>query len=102
MVVLGLLLILLGGLAIVSAVFALDLDNGTISYLSLDVSPLALFLIGVVATLAVVVGAAVLKWGSKRSWARRREQKLLDELNDRLDEADARRRHDGDRDTDRS
>lgn len=97
MVILGLLLIVLGALAIVSAVFTAEVENGQLQYLGTDVSALALFLIGVGAALAVVWGFSVFKWGSKRSLARRREQKKMDELSAKLDDAEARRRMDVDR-----
>lgn len=96
MVILGLVLIVLGGLAIVSAVFASDNDNGQLTYLSIDVSPLALFLIGVAAAAAILWGLSVTKFGGKRSWARRKEQRRLEELSSKLDDVEARRRLDVD------
>jgi L-cystine uptake protein TcyP (sodium:dicarboxylate symporter family) len=101
MVILGLVLIALGGLAIVTAVFATDNDNGQLAYLSIDVSPLVLFLIGVAAAVAILWGLSITKWGGKRSWARRREEKRLTELSEKLDTVDARRRMDVDEAEDR-
>jgi uncharacterized OsmC-like protein len=94
MVVLGLILILLGALAIVSAVFALDVDANQVSYLGLDISPLALFLIGVASAVAIVWGLWSIKFGGQRGLARRREQKRLTELSEKLDEVEADRRRD--------
>jgi hypothetical protein len=101
MVILGLILIALGGLAIVSAVFATEIDNGQLTYLSIDVSPLVLFLIGVASAVAILWGFAISKFGGKRSWARRREQKRLTELSEKLDTVDAQRRMDVDHQEDR-
>ena len=47
MLLLGLFLIALGGLAIVAAVFTAELNDGKIEYLGQDLSALALFLVGV-------------------------------------------------------
>ena len=96
MVILGLVLIALGGLAIVTAVFATEIDNGQLAYLSIDVSPLVLFLIGVASAVAILWGFSITKFGGKRSWARRREEKRLTELSEKLDTGDARRRMDVD------
>jgi hypothetical protein len=101
MVVVGLVLIVLGGLAIVSAVFALDIDKGTISYLSIDVSPFVLFLIGVLSAVAILWGFSLAKWGGKRGLARRREEKRLTELSDKLDQVEDRRRLEDDGDDSR-
>ena len=51
----------------------------------MDLSPMALFLIGVGSSVAIWWGLWILKSGSKRSWARRKEQKRLEELSDKLD-----------------
>jgi hypothetical protein len=99
MVILGLVLVVLGALAIVSAVFATDVDaRGTIEFLSIDVSPLTLFLIGVASAVAIWWGLWILKAGSRRSLARRREEKRLGELSDKLDAVEERRGRDGDED----
>ena len=92
MVILGLVLLVLGALAIVGAVFATDLSGGTLEYLNIDLSPLALFLVGVGAAVAIWWGLALTRIGSKRSMARRREQKRLGELSQKLDEVEAERR----------
>jgi hypothetical protein len=96
MLILGLVLIAVGGLAIVSAVFGAEIDGGKLQYLSMDVSPLALFLIGVGSAVAIWWGLALFRIGSKRSWARRKEQKRLTELSEQLDSVDAQRRRDVD------
>ena len=101
MLILGLLLIAVGGLAIVSAVFGTENDNGQLEYLNFDVGPLALFLIGVGAAVAIWWGLSLFRIGSKRSWARRKEQKRLTELSEQLDTVDAQRRMDVDKHEDK-
>jgi type VI protein secretion system component VasK len=94
MVILGLLLIALGALAIVCGLFATEINNGKLEFLGQDVSPVVLFLIGVGAAVAIWWGLWLLKSGSQRSWARRKEQKRLEKLSADLDQADQRRRMD--------
>jgi type VI protein secretion system component VasK len=94
MLILGLLLIALGALAIVCGLFATEIDAGKIQFLGQDVSPAALFLIGVGSAVAIWWGLWIFKSGTKRSWARRKEQKRLEELSDKLDNVDERRRMD--------
>jgi hypothetical protein len=97
MVVLGLLLILLGGAAILAAVF---LSEGTASLLGSDLSALSIFLIGVGTGAAIIWGYTVLKWGTRRSLAQRRERRELNRLSEKLDRVEADRRTDhGDTDT---
>ena len=92
MVILGLLLIALGALAIVCGLFATEINNGKLEFLGQDVSPVVLFLIGVGAAVAIWWGLWLLKSGSQRSWARRKEQKRLEELSEKLDTVEAERR----------
>lgn len=89
MLLLGLVLIALGGLAIVAAVFGTDVD-GTIEFLGQDVSGLALFLLGLGSGVAIWWGFSIFKWGTKRGWARRKEQKKMEELSEKLDRVEAR------------
>lgn len=93
MLLLGLILIALGALVIVAAVFTLELVGGDLELLgSIEVTPLGLFLLGVGAGVAILWGFAIFKWGTKRGLARRKEQKKLQELNEKLDRADAEQR----------
>lgn len=92
MVILGLVLIAVGALAIVCGVFTADVVGGQLEFLGMDVSPMALFLIGVGSSVAIWWGLWILKSGSKRSWARRKEQKRLEELSGKLDAVEAERR----------
>ena len=93
MVILGLLLIILGAIAILSAIFV---SEGHGELLGIDMSALAIFLVGVAAGAAVLWGYAILKWGTKRGLAHRRERKELNRLNERLDRAEADRKRDED------
>ena len=92
MVILGLVLIALGALAIVLGVFTSEVDGGEVQIVGQDLSPAALFLIGVAAAVAIWWGLWILKSGSKRSWARRKEQKRLEELSEKLNVVEAERR----------
>ena len=94
MLLLGLILIALGALVIVAAVFTVEIVGGDIELIGLEVTPLGLFLIGLAAGIAILWGFEIFKWGTKRGLARRREQKKLNELSEKLDRADAERRHD--------
>jgi len=94
MVILGLVLIALGALAIVCGLFASEIDGTQLQFLGQDVDPAALFLIGVGSAVAIWWGLWILKAGSKRSWARRKEQKRLEDLSEKLDNVDASRRID--------
>ncbi|HEX5086347.1 MAG TPA: hypothetical protein VFV89_00960 [Nocardioides sp.] len=96
MVILGLILVVLGGLAIVCGLFATEVDGTQLQFLGQDLSPAALFLIGVGSAVAIWWGLWLLKSGSKRSWARRKEQKRLEELSEKLDNVEERRRMDVD------
>jgi type VI protein secretion system component VasK len=96
MVIVGLILVVLGGLAIVCGLFTSGFDDGKLQFLSFDVSPAALFVIGVASAVAIWWGLWILKSGSKRSWARRKEQKRLEKLSSQLDDVDANRRMDVD------
>ena len=91
MVIIGLVLIALGGLAILFAFAYTDAGTGG-SYLGVEVNTLSSFLIGVAAGAAILWGLAILKWGTKRSLAHRRERKELSELNAKLERVEAERR----------
>ena len=98
MVILGLLLIVGGSLLIVAAVFTAEITAGQIEVLGTEVGALTLFLLGVGAGVAILWGATISKVGAKRSLAKRRESKKLDELSDKLQHAEAERRRDIDED----
>ncbi|WP_193611104.1 hypothetical protein [Nocardioides lijunqiniae] len=99
MLILGLLLVAGGALLIVAAVFTAELTNGgKLELLGTEVGALLLFLLGVGAGVAILFGISVSKFGAKRQLARRRETNKLNELNEKLDRADAERRRDLDGD----
>ena len=95
MVILGLLLILLGALAIVAVVF--EVESIQVDLLGAEISSLTLFFIGVASGVAILWGFGILKFGTKRSLQHRREQKELAELNEKLDRAEADRKADEDK-----
>src|SRR3954468_17336020 len=92
--VFGLLLILLGALAVVAAVFTADGSN--VELLGIDITALGLYLIGLGSGAAILWGFGITKWGTKRSLRQRREAKQLNELSEKLDQHDAERRTDDD------
>ena len=91
MVILGLLLIILGAIAILSAIFV---SEGSGELLGIDMTSLEIFLVGVAAGAAVLWGYTILKWGTKRGLAHRRERKELTKLNEKLDRVEAEKRED--------
>lgn len=95
MVFLGLALIILGGVAVLSAIFvSKDLPGGGGELLGFDVTTLESFLVGVAAGAAILWGFSILKWGTKRTLAHRRERKELTKLNEKLERVEAERRED--------
>lgn len=98
MLLLGLILIGAGALVIVSAVFTAELDGRSLEILGVTVSPVALFLLGVGAGLAILWGFGILKYGTRRTLRQRRESKQLEELSEKLEVADRERHRDNDED----
>lgn len=98
MVILGLLLITGGALLIVAAVFTAEITAGQLEVLGTEVGALTLFLLGVGAGIAILWGVAISKFGAKRSLAKRREGKKIDELSEKLQHAESERRRDIDED----
>ena len=93
--VVGLLLMLLGALAVVAAVFTAE--GTSVEILGHDVSALGLYLIGLGSGAAILWGFSLSKWGTKRNLRQRREARKLDELQSQLDRREAEQRRDGDR-----
>lgn len=93
MVILGLLLIIIGGIAILSAMFVSEPGTGG-ELLGFEVTTFEAFLVGVTAGAAILCGLSILKWGTRRGLAQRKERKELHKLSDRLDRAEAERRED--------
>jgi hypothetical protein len=99
--VFGLLLMLVGALAVVAAVFTADGTN--VELLGLDVTAVGIYLIGLGSGVAILWGFTISKWGTKRSLRQRREAKELNELSEKLDRREADRREDnGNNNGDRS
>jgi len=98
MVVLGLILIGLGALAIVAALFTAEGSN--VELLGTDISAMALFFVGLGDGLAILWGFGFTKWGTKRSLRQRRESKQLDELHEKLEKHESEESRDADRKTD--
>jgi high-affinity Fe2+/Pb2+ permease len=101
MVIIGLVLIALGAVAIVLGLFTAELDGTTLKLAGIELSPVALFFVGVAAAVLVWWGLWILKSGSQRSWARRKEQKRLAKLAGQLDDVDPNRRMDVDKEEDK-
>lgn len=80
MVVLGLLLIALGVVGILAALFS---TSGTASFLGADLGARTIFLLGVVAGVAILWGFTISKFGVRRSIRQRRESRQLRKLNER-------------------
>lgn len=93
MVILGLVLIILGAIAILSALFVSEPGTGG-ELLGFEVTTLNAFFVGVAAGAAILWGYAILKWGTKRGLAHRRERKELTKLNEKLDRVEAERHDD--------
>jgi len=98
MVILGLLLITGGALLIAAAVFTVEITAGQLEVLGTEVGALTLFLLGVGAGIAILWGVAISKFGAKRSLAKRRESKKINELSEKLQHAESERRRDIDED----
>ena len=93
MVILGLLLIIAGAIAVLSALLVSKPGTGG-ELLGIEVTTFEAFLVGVAAGAAILWGFSILKWGTRRGLAHRKERKELHKLNDRLDRAESERRHD--------
>lgn len=97
MVILGLLVLLLGVALVLVGLFATgyDLDakgRTVVSIFKNDTTPEVIFLLGVASAVLVVLGLWLMKAGAKQGWKRRKEQKRLTELSDKLDEVELERR----------
>ena len=91
MVVLGLLLMAVGAIAVVGALFTAD---GSTQLFGVDISAMAMFFVGLGAGLAIVWGFGFSKWGTKRTLRQRRESKQLNELHEKLERREAEERAD--------
>ncbi len=88
MVIVGLLLIGLGALAVLSALFA---SSGTAEMIGLTLSSRTIFLAGVIAGACIPWGFTILKYGTKREIRHRKERKELSRLSQKLDQVEDQR-----------
>ncbi len=96
MFILGLLLIVLGILAIVGAITT---DSSSAAFFGFDdLSAVAIFFIGLGSGVAILWGFGILKYGTRRSLKQRREQKKLHDLSEQLERADFERHRGEDQD----
>ncbi|WP_310529200.1 hypothetical protein [Nocardioides sp.] len=93
MVILGLILIIVGGIAILSALFVSEPGTGA-ELLGFNVTTIEIFLAGVAAGAAILWGFSLMKWGTKRTLAHRKDRKELNKLSERLDRAESERQAD--------
>jgi len=99
MVIFGLLLLLAGVILLLLGFFTSDMDvdednpsQSSVELMRANLDPEWLFVFGVVAGVLIVLGLWVMKVGTARSWQRRKEEKRLAELNEKLDRVEAERR----------
>jgi len=93
MLVVGLILIVLGVLALAAGLFTAG-DSGDASLLGVHIGATSVFLVGVFAGVAILWGFSISKFGTKRQLRQRRDRRRLRELSDKLDRVDADRRDD--------
>ena len=89
MVILGLLLIGLGTIAILAAIFV---SEGSAELLGMNLSALAIFLVGIAAGACVLWGFTLLRLGTRRELRARREHRRLTQLSEKLARVEAERR----------
>ena len=63
-------------------------NEATVEIANVNLSTEGLFLAGVIAAALILVGLWAVKLGAKDDWKRRKEQKRLNELSEKLDKAE--------------
>jgi len=96
MVFLGPLLLVVAAALILAALFGAD--GFGVEFLGIDTSVTVVFFLGLIAGLAALWGLSLTRWGAKREWKQRRDQKRIDELAAKLDESETRRGRNSDDD----
>lgn len=104
MIVLGLVLALLAVGLLLAVVFggANDRADFVVGGLELEMSTMAVFLLGGVTLLIFVVGLSLIRSGTRRAAQRRKDQKELGRLTAKLDKHDKHERRDQDADSTRA
>lgn len=92
MVFVGLFLLLVAVVLVLGGVFGAD--GYGVEFLGFDANATVVFFLGLVAGLAALWGLQLTKWGAKREWRERRDQKKLEELSSKLNAAEQRREKD--------
>lgn len=83
MLILGLVLLLLGVLVVLAALFVSEPGTGG-ELLGFDVATLSSFLLGLAAGAAILLGISLVQGGTRRGLAHRRERKELSRQNQQL------------------
>lgn len=93
MIVLGLVLAILAAALLVAIILggADDRADYVVGGLELEVSTMAVFLLGALTLLVFVVGLSLIRSGTRRAAQRRKDHKELERLNAKLGEREGRR-----------
>ena len=89
MVILGMLLIVLGVVAVAAAVFV---SQGAAMILGIEMSALTIFIVGVATGAAILWGITLMRVGAKRGIQHRRDRKERKQLARKLEQVEAERR----------
>ncbi|GAA3534210.1 hypothetical protein [Nocardioides daeguensis] len=94
MLLLGLVVLVVGVIGLVLSFFGASIDykHRSAEIMNWDVSPGTLVLWGAASALLIVLGLWMMKAGAKQGWRRRKEQKRLTELSEKLDQVELERR----------
>lgn len=87
----GLILIVLGVVALLAGIFYTDDPGESAELLGMPLGTTTIFIVGVLSGLAILWGFGLLKYGTRRGFKRRREQKQLSELSQKLERVEAER-----------
>ena len=98
MLILGLLLLLVGVVLVLLGVFTTEVNSvngaGQVEIVGIEVNATTLFVLGLVAGVAILWGFAIARYGVRRGLKERKENKKMEELSEKLDRAEAERRKD--------
>ncbi len=102
MLILGLLLLLVGVVLILLGVFTTEVNSvngaGQVEIAGVDINVTTLFVLGLVAAVAVLGGLWLTRVAVRRNLNERKENKKMEQLSEKLDRAEAERRKDLDDD----